>query len=158
MSNVESLVIGVISGIITAAVIHLLLVLFDKVLLPWYRQLVYRGVDVQGKWEESLDFGNGNTQITTIELLQKAHAITGSATIVKSTNGEITKTEIMSLKGAIKDRLFNGTIIPVDKKRVGVITALLEIIGDGSKMRGSVSWYDAAAARITANPTEWSRL
>lgn len=158
MNNIESLVIGVIGGIITAAVIHLLVVLFDKVLLPWYRQLVYRGVEIQGKWEESHEYGNGNTQLVTAELSQKAHAITGSVTIVKSTNGEITRTEIMSLKGAVKDRLFNGTIVPVDKKRVGISTVLLEIIGDGSRMRGSASWYDAGAARITAKPTEWQRI
>jgi hypothetical protein len=158
VNNFESLLIGVVSGIITAAIIHLLVLLFNKVLLPWYRQFVYRGVDIQGKWEENLDFGNGNTQIMTIELSQEAHAIAGSITIVKSTNKQITRTEMMLLKGTVKDRLFNGTIIPVDKKRVGISTILLEIIGDGTRMRGSASWYDVIAARIIAMPTEWKRI
>ena len=158
MNNMESLVIGVISGIITAAVIYLLVVLFDKVLLPWYCQLLYRGVDIQGKWEESLSLGDGKTQIVTVELSQKAHAIKGSVTVVKSTNGKIDRTEIMSLEGAVKDRLFNGTIVPVDKKRVGIVTVLLEIIGDGSRMMGSTTWYDVNTAKITTKPTEWKRI
>src|ERR1039457_3383330 len=93
MNNVESLVVGVISGIVTAACIQMLVILTNKVLLPWYRQLLYRGVNIQGKWEQKLDFNNGKTQLITLELAQKAHNITGSVTMVKSTNGEIVRSE-----------------------------------------------------------------
>ena len=158
MNNIESLVIGVISGVIAAAVIYLLVVLFNKVVLPWYNQLVYRGVEIQGKWEESLEFDYGNTQLATIELSQKAHVIMGSVTVVKSTTGEIVRTEIMSLNGNVNERFFNGTIVPVDKKRVGISTVLLEIIGDGSRMGGSVSWYDANAHIICNKLCEWKRI
>lgn len=158
MNNIDSLVVGVVSGIITAAVIHLMLLFFNRVVLPWYRQLVYRGVDIQGRWEEQLDFKNGNTQVLTAELSQKAHAITGTVTVVKSTEGKIVRTEIMSLKGAVKDRLFNGTLVPVDRKRVGVSTQLLEVIGDGGRMRGWTSWYDAKTAKIIAIESEWKRI
>jgi hypothetical protein len=158
MNNVESLVVGVISGIITATIIQMLIILTNQVLLPWYRQLVYRGVNIQGKWEYNLDFNNGNTQLLTLELSQKAHAITGSVTMVKSKNGEIVRTEIMKLTGSVKDRLFNGTIVPTDTKRIGISTILLEIVGDGSKMSGCTMWYDSTAAGIHSMTTILIRL
>jgi hypothetical protein len=136
----------------------MLVILTNKVLLPWYRQLLYRGVNIQGKWEQKLDFNNGKTQLITLELAQKAHNITGSVTMVKSTNGEIVRTEIMTLKGSVKDRLFNGTIFPIDTKRVGISTILLEIIGDGSKMSGCTMWYDSGAAQISSMATIFIRL
>ncbi len=154
MNNIESLVVGVVSGIITAAILHLLFLLFNRIVLPWYRQLVYHGVHIAGKWEEHLDFGNGNAQVSTAELVQKANSVTGNITIVKTTNGQITKTEIMSLKGTIKDRLFNTSLTPVDRQRIGIITILLEVVGDGGKMRGCSSWYDAGAAKITSLSSE----
>lgn len=158
MNNLQSVVVGVISGIITAAVLHFMVLLFNRIVLPWYRQLVYRGVDISGKWEEHLDFGNGNTQIATAELTQRANAITGSVTVVKTSNGLITKTEILSIKGTIKDRLFNANLTPLDKTRVGIASSLLEVIGDGARMRGCSSWYDSGAAEIQTKCSEWARL
>jgi hypothetical protein len=158
MNNIESLVVGVVSGIVTAVILYLLLILFNRIVLPWYRQLVYQGVDIAGKWEEHLDFGNGKTQVITAELTQKANSITGNVTIVKAANGQITRTEIMFIKGTIKDRLFSATLIPVDKKRVGMITTLLEVVGDGGRMSGWASWYDVGMARITGQESEWIRI
>ena len=157
MSNSETIILGIVSGIITSAVIYLFVIIFNHIVLPWYRAFIYRGVSIDGTWEGELDFGNGNTQVSTAELTQKANAISGNVTVVKSTNGQIMKTEIMSLSGTVKDRLFNAKLIPVDKKRVGIITVLLEVIGDGSRMRGSTTWYDSGAAKITGKGLEWAR-
>ena len=135
-----------------------MLLLFNEIVLPWYRQIIYRGVDIEGKWEEKSSYGNGNTQVKTIEIKQLAHDVSGSATMVKSKNEQIVRTEIMYIKGTIKDRLFNGTLIPADKKRLGSSVWLLEVIGDGSRMRGATSWYDCNAAAIVSKNTEWKRI
>lgn len=157
MNIPETIVIGVVSGIITSALIYLLILIFNHIVLPWYRGFIYCGVDIEGKWEEALDFNNGNTQISTYELIQKANDVSGKVTIVKSTNGQITKTEMFSLKGLVKDRFFTATQTPIDKKRLGITTILLEVIGDGRKMQGSTTWYDSRAANITSINCEWQR-
>lgn len=158
MSNAETIILGVVSGVITSTVIYLLILIFNYIVLPWYRSFVYRGVFIEGTWEEELDFDHGNTQVMTVEFNQQANTITGNATVVKSTNGQITKTAIMSLSGTVKDRLFNATLIPVDKKRIGILTILLEVIGDGSRMLGTAIWYDSTSAKIIAQRTEWKRM
>ncbi len=157
MSNSETIILGIISGVITSAVIYLLVIIFNNIVLPWYRALIYCGVSIDGTWKEELDFENGNTQVSTAELTQKANAISGNVTIVKSSNGQITETTIMSLNGIVKDRLFNAKLIPVDKKRVGIITVLAEVVGDGSRMLGQSTWYDAGSAKITGKSSEWTR-
>jgi len=138
--------------------LSLLVLLFNRIIVPWYRQLIYRGVDISGKWEERLDFGNGYAQTVTAELIQKANGITGSATIVKTRQGLITKTEIFSLKGTIRDRLFNATLTPVDNTRVAIASSLLEVVGDGARMSGCSSWYDSSSANILTQLSEWSRV
>lgn len=157
MSNSETIILGIVSGIITSAIMYLIIVIFNHIVLPGYRAFVYRGVFIDGTWEEVLDFENGNAQISTAEITQKANSIAGSVTVVKSTNGQVTKTEIMTLCGTLTDRLFNATLVPVDKRRVGIIVVLLEVIGDGGRLRGSTTWYDSRSARITGKGSEWVR-
>jgi len=158
MNNAETIILGVVTGIITSAIIYLLVLIFNRIVLPWYRSFIYRDVIIQGSWEETLDFGHGNTQVATTELVQKADAISGNVTVVKSAHGQVTRTEIMTLVGTIKGRLFNATMIPVAKTRVGLNTVLLEVFGDGGRMRGSTAWYDAGSGRITSQSTEWARI
>jgi len=158
MSSAETVVLGVVSGILTSAAIYLLALIVNRILLPWYRNFVYRDVEIQGSWKEEFDFGNGNTQFTTAELVQKAHTISGRITVVQATDGETTKTETMALIGTVKDRLFSATLTPVSKRRVGIATVLLEVIGDGSRMRGNSSWYDSGSARIASKASQWERL
>ena len=59
MSNSETIVLGIVSGIITSAVIYLFVLIFNHIVLPWYRAFVYRGVGIDGTWEEELDFDHG---------------------------------------------------------------------------------------------------
>ncbi len=46
MSNSETIILGIVSGIITSAVIYLLVLIFNHIVLPWYRAFVYRGVSI----------------------------------------------------------------------------------------------------------------
>jgi len=158
MSNYESIIVGIVSGIITAFIIHLLILMFNKIILPWYRELVYSGVEIKGGWKVSSDYGQGNSQVVAINLSQKASSINGKATIVKSSNGKVVETTMMAIVGSIKDRLFNVTLIPIEKKRVGISISLLEVVGNGNIMRGSACWYDSSAAVIKTESTEWRRI
>jgi hypothetical protein len=157
MNNIDSLIIGIISGIFTAAVIQLLLLIFNRVLLPWYRQLIYSGIDISGTWTEELNFDNGNKQTLTAELNQNADSISGNIVLAKTKNGEHYKTEAMSLEGRLKDRLLNCVLKHTDKKRLGISTLLLEVVGDGKKMKGQTTWYDAGKATIFSKDTKWIR-
>jgi len=154
----QSIVVGVISGVIAAALVQLCLLVFDRILLPWYREIVYHGVIIQGKWEECLTFAPERLQVTTYDLVQKANDVSGSVTCVKTDGGVVARTEVMTLKGSLRDRFFECAIFPVDRSRVAAASVLLEVVGDGSRMFGYTSWYDSNAAVVTSEPVTWTRI
>ena len=50
MESTESLVIGIISGILTSILLLLAANFINKILIPWYQTLIYRGVNISGTW------------------------------------------------------------------------------------------------------------
>jgi hypothetical protein len=158
MGNIESLVVGIVSGILTSALIYLFVLIFTRIVLPWYRQLLYRGIEIQGEWTSSTDLGSGLIEEGSIELRQKADSVSGDLSLTKCQDGKIIKTETMRLTGRLKDRFLFASISPVKKSRLGIGTTLLEIVGDGSEMRGCESWYDIGTKSIMSGNIEWKRV
>ena len=157
MNNSETIIIGVVSGVLTSAFLYIAIQIFNKIILPWYRGVIYSGVNIEGQWIEEHDFGNGNQQSATFRLIQKANSISGSVTVVKSSKGQVTQTDIMNLKGSLKDRLLNVTVTPADSKRLGIGTFLHEITGDATSMEGAVCWYDSGNGSIVSKESTWTR-
>lgn len=63
----------------------------------------------------------------------------------------------MNVKGQVRDRLFTAECESVDPQRIGVMTILLEVVGDGRRMTGVISWYDVRSGRVTAAAVAWRR-
>ena len=158
MGNMESLVIGVVSGILTSALIYLLILIFTRIVLPWYRQLMYRGIEVQGEWTSSMHLRPELIQEWSMELKQKADSVSGDLSQSKCQDGQIIKTETLRLTGSLKDRFLSGSIHPVEKSRLGICMILLEIVGDGSEMQGCVGWYDIGTKSIMSDDIELKRV
>ena len=64
MSNFETIILGVVTGIITTVILFLLNKLITLWLLPLYQEWRYQGADVAGTWVADL-----NDQIDTTCLL-----------------------------------------------------------------------------------------
>lgn len=83
-ARLESLILGVLAGVITSALIYAFVVLFREVLVPAYRRLIYRGVDISGEWRYSIKFKSGVSRAFVISLKQKAHAVSGFVTLTRT--------------------------------------------------------------------------
>lgn len=156
-STTESIATGVVGGVLTTALLFIISRFLETVVFPWYRTLVYRGVDISGKWKNELAFNEGRTQTLLADIYQKAHAITGTLTIVKSKNGKTLDTKKLRLSGELKDRLLLCTLHPTSNTEVAAVNLLLEIVGDGSTMSGFTAWYDAGAGGVHGRQVVWSR-
>lgn len=55
MSLSETIVLGVVSGILTLVFIFLCVIIFTKIVIPWYGSIIYSGIDLSGLWEEVVD-------------------------------------------------------------------------------------------------------
>jgi len=158
MSNMQSLAIGIVSGILTSALIYLFISIFKSIVLPWYRQLVYRGIEIQGQWTSSTDLGDGLTEEWHVELSQKADCVSGSINQIKLEDGKILRSESLRLSGNLKDRFLCASAFPTQKSRLSASSVLLEIVGDGSEMRGCQSWYDIGRKTIISGTISFERV
>ncbi len=71
-----AIIIGVVSGIITAAIIWSLAQVVKKNVIPWYRKMIYKGFDVSGTWVQPID--DRHTQTGEFILKQRAEQLEGT--------------------------------------------------------------------------------
>ncbi len=159
----NSIVLGVVSGVTTSAIIYGCITAFNHLIVPWYQQMIYRGVDISGAWKNELTIGEKThslNQISTYHFSQKAHNVTANISIVKVLpSGKVVPTETLKLKGEVRDRILYAMIHSKDDFRIAAAALLLEIYGNGSKMRGTISWYDGGTGKIQSeSQSEWIRI
>lgn len=50
-SLTSNIIIGILTGILTTAILYLISRMFIDLVMPWYRSIRYTGIDVSGVWE-----------------------------------------------------------------------------------------------------------
>ena len=148
MDSQESILLGVASGVLTSGIIFLVVTIFNKVLVPWYRSTIYRGLDLSGSWEEEVIHPEA-TDYAFILLKQRERDITGTKTITKTdaqTGAKTTKSHEM--RGILQD----GTLMLMsnnsDRRCVGHATYLLRVVRGGDVLSGVASWVDFGTGRV----------
>ncbi len=147
----ESIVIGVVSGVLTSVAIAAFLLFVRKVAIPWYQSITYSGINLSGTWHAVDPTMSQRIEIT---LNQTAKNIKGRATFThipddddeESCSYEPTRT--FTLTGLTQDRFVNLTLRHTDINRLGINCYLLEVIGDGRKMSGFFSFYSVNTNQI----------
>jgi hypothetical protein len=51
MNATQSIVLGVISGVFASGIVYLAVLFFNKVVIPWYREVIYSSIDISGTWK-----------------------------------------------------------------------------------------------------------
>src|SRR5437867_3682352 len=74
-----SIVVGVLSGVIASGLLFLVVRVFNRIVLPWYQNAVYRGIRVDGEWDVGAE---ATSQVAKLNLVQHADRITGTCTFV----------------------------------------------------------------------------
>lgn len=145
--------VGVFGGVITAIVIYFFNALYKRHLIPFLSKTIYRGINLTGKWKIAhTQIDNGAFDVaseTTIELTQKGHVITGSASISYSEKRNQLAREYKISKGStIRDRFVIIILTIMDKKSIGYQIFLLEVRASGELMEGHRSFYGYEEKRI----------
>lgn len=158
MNISETIVLGVVSGIFTSAFIFLCVNVFNKILIPWYRSIIYSGIDLSGSWEEIIEHSNAIDQ-GKIELSQKDRTVTGIQTIVKTIKpGSEVQTKILAITGHFQDGHLLLTANNTSRKIQSLNTYLLRIEKGGAALIGQSSWVDANTGEICSRDAVLYRL
>lgn len=146
-----SIVIGVVSGTLTSALILLAVNVFNKIIVPWYQAVIYNGVVISGSWH----WYDKDNDCVKIELEQFAGEISGIYTYMNSSQDGETKN--YKVDGRIRDRFVQLNLTSIDPKRLGIISYIFEIVGDGNELRGCSVFYSTNLNRICADTESFYR-
>ncbi len=139
--------------------IYLFSIFLKKIALPWYKRIIYSGVDLSGTW--IIESDEYDRRDITLEVKQKAGDIEAISTHVlraENTNDYAEKIRTYTLSGSIKDRFIILTGRPNDPTRVGALALLFEVIGDGQTLKGVGSAYSSSMLLIDSRPFTARRI
>src|SRR4051812_27685577 len=118
VSSAWAIVLGVVAGVLTSALLALFGSFFKNVTLPWYRAKIYDGVDVAGTWElESFQ----SDQSGMLELTQQANRLSGRMALVAHPPfaEDYEELRTFTINGFITDRLVELSFRHTDRARIG---------------------------------------
>lgn len=155
MDVTYTIILGVISGVVTSALITLMISIVNKIIIPWYRGFIYSGIDISGKWQSLLE-KHGVKETAILEVSQRADNISAVMSISIDRDGEI-ELRNFNLEGKIEDLVLSLRGRNANSKRIGVNVALLEIVNGGKKLKGYEAWYSTITDCVDAEKIEWER-
>ncbi|MGZ5050192.1 MAG: hypothetical protein ACXWF8_03170 [Methylobacter sp.] len=155
MENITwNIVIGIVTGLITASVLLIFKSLFVNSFVPWYRQVMFKGVNLSGSW-----YSVGTRQKILLEIKQSCEKLSGKATVYlikddfhKSGKEDLHLDDIRTFDviGEIAERFVLLKLKHSDMTRIGIVTFLLQVDGDGTKLSGNGCWYSPVVSRISS--------
>jgi hypothetical protein len=151
--------LGVFSGVLTSIIIFVNIKLFNKIILPWYQELIYKGLDISGEWNETHNYKSLLIQESKIVIIQNAHNISGKITLLKKniTNNKTVEIKNFRFTGEFHNNCLNITCWNDNRRQIGTINYLLQIGNDGKIMNGYKTFYDIAFNKIEAFNIFWIR-
>lgn len=158
MNIVETIIIGVITGILTTVIIFLASKLITLWLIPRYQEWRYQGADVAGTW--IADFGDQNdTSVRTkysLNLVQRAHKLSG-ALHFEFENSQKNFTSDFHVEGEYWEGYFTITFKSIDRKLFSRATMVMKLIDGGGAMSGHFSFRDVVNDSVSTVPLVLTR-
>lgn len=155
----SSLVLGIVSGVLTTALLWTINVFWISKIVPWYEKRVYKGVKIQGTWalvDDSDDAEGQWTQNEILSLKQTAHRLIGSLALIPK-DGDTSESIVLDAHGEISDRFISLSFKSPIQDRLSYSVLLVEIVEDGNKLRGSTAMYNVANGTIDSYAVEYRR-
>lgn len=154
------IVVGVITGIFTAAIIFGAKAIWVKIIAPWYVSLKYKGADISGSWYSKIDESKlpanspedaprDNLGISTFSLVLKQHAHTIKGSMQFSFDGELKKFNIdYDVSGEYWEGYLALYCKSKDRKTFSQAMMFLKLNGNGTGLLGSFSFRNAITDQV----------
>ena len=144
----EGLVVGVVSGLVTSAILFVFLQYWSRVVIPWFEERVYRGIRIDRKWKIKAD-GETRAQAEAT-ITQSAHRISGL--IIWQEAGT---TFEYKLTGEFRDLILTATYKQRSVNTLDRGTITLFCKQNGQLLEGCYAWYDFNKSDIIGGKYAW---
>ncbi len=146
---INNLTIGISSGIVTALIVFFMKSIWIKQLIPWFERLVYKDINIAGKWKSNLGDDEYNGDL--VEMFQSAHKVHGFIRVTLDED----YTETYYFEGLFKNSILTATYSVYKKSNLdsGSMTMILK--ENGNKLIGHTSFYNE---EIVSEKYIWTRI
>jgi hypothetical protein len=144
--EVENIIIGVVSGVISSFFIWLLVVVFNGVFMPWLRGVIYRGVNINGNWTTEVKREDCVTDYNLM-IEQAGFEIKGIFSINYKEKDRISL-GCYNISGTISDGVVALLVDNRDKSTCGTI--ILKVATGGGSMTGLFAYKGVSCETITS--------
>src|SRR5258708_7097312 len=118
MTTLESVFWGTVAGVVTAALLGVLKLLFTKVLVPLFEDWRYKSVRLAGEWRGAMSTSDFDISYRLM-LKQNANRVSGILKMVKnSKTEEPSETLDFTVEGVIWEGFFSFTTKSTDDTRL----------------------------------------
>lgn len=129
-----TIVLGIVSGIVTTVLLYILGVLFSKIIIPWYQQIIYQGVDLNGEWQFE-DTLNDSVERFKLSLTQNANNVSGHLLYIRIKDDENREVNY-SFIGNVWEGYLTLNMKSKDRRVIAYSTCLLKVERGGHELRG----------------------
>lgn len=155
MSSSSEIIVGVVAGLLASAVLAGVKSAFFGLLVPWYRATTYKGIVISGAWHRL-----SKAQSTLVEIEQSCERLKGKATVTNLHHDkkvELDDIRTFDIQGYVQERFVILNLKCTDRSRLGVVTFLLQIMGDGTQLSGASSWYAPLMSEVNCGLVNFFR-
>lgn len=138
---------GIVAGVITSSLLSVIGQIFTKIVIPWFQNLVYKGVDLSGKWITQKTYPDGISYHYSLILDQNAHDLKGSMTISKiysqldpSDGHQDDYLQLFIATGSTWEGFVTINLTSKDRRCLSIATSLLKIQNRGESLIGHLSY------------------
>ncbi len=157
-----SIFIGVISGVMTSALIWLAAKFFQNVIKPEIQAITYQGVKIDGTWvglyesvspmfKQSVD-----DPPYTIYIEQKGHSVKGELLRNKDRNGT-RDVKAFVFTGLFKDKSLVLWYKPKDETRLGSGSYVMRLVADGKRLEGKSLYISSGDGSVAEFSVSWEK-
>ena len=155
---------GVVAGILTSAVLLVVSRLVEKVVIPWYQDLVYKGIDLRGKWLAQETYSSGISYHYSLLLKQNAHNVRGSMTISKMNSqpgapgGQLGDyVQSFTVRGTTWEGFLTINMTSDDRRSLSFATSLLQVRNRGQALVGHMAYRSSQVDQVGSEEITWTR-
>ena len=144
----SNIILGIVSGILTSLLIYIIIIIFNKIIIPWYQKMIYIGIDISGEWVNTHTTPSGTVTNEILYIKQKASKIECVCTKHKKRKNGKEEFSTLKFSGEIEDSIIALIGKNIRKDILGKNTLLLKVVNGGKRLEGYASWFSVTKSDI----------
>lgn len=155
----ESIVSGLVAGLVVAFIVVLTRKIWDAVIVPWFEERIYKDIKIEGKWYGLYPEFNANGYRQDVVVLKRhGHTITGTMICTKGGEGaESDEGEEYNLSGSFRNMLLPLVYESSDLEKSDRGSLNMMCIYNGERFSGKICMYNTTQHSISSTSLLWFR-